>query len=360
MSLNNLPNDCLLACLARVPYADLRNAIPSTSKQLRDAVASAAFRKTRELAGCVEYGVFATPWEEYDRTCYLITESGARRTAPRPPNQELFFITPLQNEVVVTRALSPMRSHAYNAGQNTWREIPPLIRDLGGRNYDKLAFGAEVGSIGSNLVVIGGGMGDSIEPFKKRMDAYDPVQDTWSRLPDLPFHCDAHKIVEADGKLYCLAGYRYGTQHEDRRRTFVYDPTSRTWTNGPRLPYEPWIEPEEAENIWHFRGFEVSSCLCIMGKFSLAPDDIRYLAFVWDPTREAWDDFPVPPVIGSYVGQVDGHIVVSGWQASDDEDHDFNSTRLFVFGPGSRHWTEWDIPAGFRFIGPRYAAVRIG
>ena len=100
--------------------------------------------------------------------------------------------------------------------------------------------------------------------------------------------------------------------------------------------------------------------MCIMGKFSLAPDDIRYLAFVWDPTRETWDDFPVPPVIGSYVGQVDGHIVVSGWQASDDEDHDFNSTRLFVFGPGSRHWTEWDIPAGFRFIGPRYAAVRIG
>ena len=71
-------------------------------------------------------------------------------------------------------------------------------------------------------------------------------------------------------------------------------------------------------------------------------------------------DKTVPPVIGSYVGQVDGHIVVSGWQASDDEDHDFNSTRLFVFGPGSRHWTEWDIPAGFRFIGPRYAAVRIG
>ena len=59
MSLTALPHDCLLACLARVPYADLRNGLPSTCKSLRDAVASSAFRKTREAAGFVEWAVFA-------------------------------------------------------------------------------------------------------------------------------------------------------------------------------------------------------------------------------------------------------------------------------------------------------------
>ena len=32
LALTALPSDCLLACLARVPYADLRNVIPSTCK----------------------------------------------------------------------------------------------------------------------------------------------------------------------------------------------------------------------------------------------------------------------------------------------------------------------------------------
>ena len=59
MALTALPSDCLLACLARVPYADLRNGIPSTCKTLRDAVTSAALRKTREAAGWTEWAVFA-------------------------------------------------------------------------------------------------------------------------------------------------------------------------------------------------------------------------------------------------------------------------------------------------------------
>ena len=84
MALTALPSDCLLACLARVPYVDLRNTIPSTCKSLRDAVTSAALRKTREAAGWTEWAVFAgRPTIRSD--CYIITASGARRTAPRPP-----------------------------------------------------------------------------------------------------------------------------------------------------------------------------------------------------------------------------------------------------------------------------------
>ena len=95
---------------------------------------------------------------------------------------------------------------------------------------------------------------------------------------------------------------------------------------------------------------------------------VRYSAFVWDPTRETWDDFPVPPVMGS-VSQMDGHTVVCGRCRSDQpteqpESRLLGDMRLFVLDAGSRDWVEWDIPdslpAGVGHPSTRYTAVRIG
>ena len=105
-----------------------------------------------------------------------------------------------------------------------------------------------------------------------------------------------------------------------------------------------------------------------MGPFILAPDNIRYSAFVGDPTRETWDDFPVPPVMGS-VSQMDGHTVVCGRCRSDQpteqpESRLLGNMRLFVLNAGSRDWVEWDIPDSLSAtVGhprTRYTAVRIG
>jgi len=99
-----------------------------------------------------------------------------------------------------------------------------------------------------------------------------------------------------------------------------------------------------------------------------APLVDRYSAFVWDPTRETWDDFPVPPVMGS-VSQMDGHTVVCGRCRSDQpteqpESRLLGDMRLFVLDAGSRDWVEWDIPdslpAGVGHPSTRYTAVRIG
>ena len=374
MSLTDLPNDCLLACLARVPYVDLRNVIPSTSKQLRDAVASSAFRKTREAAGCVEYCVFATArgmgWDGFADHCLLITESGVRRTAPSPPNQASYFVERVQNEVITMNCEEPMHAQAYNPSENTWRDIAPLVRDLDGRNYDALEYHASVGCMGGHLVVLGGGVPDeSYEVFQRRMDAYDPAEDTWSRLPDLPFPINdelAQEVVatrfefaEVDGKLYCVGGYRgAGDQEVEARRTFVYDPATRTWTDGPRLPYEPGRNEHGYD---YLSAFERSKRLCIMGNFRLDDGGARLLAFVWDPTRETWDDFPVPPDVPRRmsVTQVDGHVVVHG---HDKSDQGHITWRIFVLRAGSRDWTEWDIPAAVQnaLPWPLFYAVRIG
>ena len=366
MRITDLPDDCLLACLARCPYADLRNAVPSTCKQLRDAVASSAFRKLREASGWVEWGVFATARGASADACFLITESGVRRAAPRPPGQSGYFVERPQNEVIVMSGLEPMRARAYNPSENTWREIAPLVRDLDGRNYDSLDYHASLGCIGGHLVVIGGGApGESYEAFQRRMDAYDPAQDAWSRLLDVPFTSHMNGLVEVDGKLYCFGGYQWhqgtGSQHEDARRTLVYDPATRAWTDGPRLPHEPRVNEYDLKCI---SAFERSKRLCIMGAFSLNDGSARFLAFVWDPTRDTWDEFPVPPVVPEYrgVSQVDGHVFVHSYGSSDQPTELPPGQRIFVLRPGSRDWTEWDIPAAVQntISLPLFYAVRIG
>ena len=376
MRITDLPDDCLLACLARCPYADLRNAVPSTCKQLRDAVASSAFRKLREASGWVEWGVFATARGASADACFLITESGTRRTAPRPPYQSGYYVERPQNEVIVMSGLEPMRARAYNPSENTWRDIAPLVRDLDGRNYDSLDYHASLGCIGGHLVVIGGGDEESLEAFQRRMDAYDPAQDAWSRLPDVPFTSHMNGLVEVDGKLYCFGGYQGhqgpGSQHEDARRTFVYDPATRAWTDGPRLPHELWRNEVGHELV---SAYEVSKRLCITGIFKL--DDVRnqFSAFVWDPARRSWDDFeleiPVPPVFPRYrgVSQVDGHIALMGsislYSHEDPPEIHEGSLRVFVLKEGSRNWTEWALPAVIQNmvqnnVEHAFRAVRIG
>ena len=254
-------------------------------------------------------------------------------------------------------AFETMHAHAYNPSKNTWREIAPLVRDLDGRNYDALEYHATVGCVGGHLVVLGGGVDESYEAFQRRMDAYDPAQDAWSRLPDPPFTSHMNGLAEVGGKLYCFGGYRGPDgENEDARRTFVYDPAARTWTDGPRLPHHPRRDEYGLKNI---SALEVSERLCIMSIFTLDDGSARFLAFVWDPTRETWDEFPAPPVVPTYQGvsQVDGHVVVYGYASSDQpEEH------IFVLRPGSRDWTEWDIPAAVdnEIPLPHFHAVRIG
>ena len=199
----------------------------------------------------------------------------------------------------------------------------------------------------------------------RRMDAYDPAEDTWSRLPDLPFDSQNNRVAEVDGKLYCFAGYA-GTPL-DGRATFVYDPAARTWTLGPRLPGDPYSD---------LQAFEVEKSLCIVGLFGVdgpgsygpgVPREATYSGFIWDRTTETWDDFPAPPIVVTHLSQKDGYIAASGNHSYDigPEIHpSAPGERLFVMSPGSRDWAEWTFPQalGQNFSGwtYRFAAVRIG
>ena len=119
MRITDLPDDCLLACLARCPYADLRNAVPSTCKQLRDAVASSAFRKLRGVwLGGV--GRLRDAGASTD-ACFLITKRARRvQVAPWSTIPISYYVERPGAEVIVISGLEPMRARAtpreYMAG----------------------------------------------------------------------------------------------------------------------------------------------------------------------------------------------------------------------------------------------------
>ena len=342
MALTALPSDCLLACLARVPYADLRNGIPSTCKTLRDAVTSAALRKTREATGWTEWAVFAGRYAV--RTDgFLITASGAHRTAPRPQIRGEFAmrasLSSGQDEVLLMEGEELMRTCAYDPRRNRWREISPLVvvRDE--------AVGA---ALGSSIMVLGG-------TSERSFHVYDSAQDTWSQQPQLPFSCSYPQSIEVAGRLWCYASDAH------LQETFIYDPETRLWTAGPRLPFE--LHDGQGGVHWHTNAFEVHGKFCIMAYFELTPGTVKYSAFVWDPARETWDEapFPVPPVVSFQCSHIDGYLMACGNHPSEQEP-EFNppdTPRLFVLSPGSTEWTEWHLPECVAYA-TRVATVRIG
>ena len=346
MALTALPSDCLLACLARVPYADLRNGIPSTCKTLRDAVTSSAFQKTREAAGWTEWAVVASLF------CtgldgFIITASGAHRTAPRPHICGQFAmrasLSSGQGEVIVMENENrSMRACAYDPRRNRWREIPSLARDL--QNVRAFAVGA---ALGSSIMVLGG-------TSDRSFHVYDSAQDMWSLQPPLPFDSSYPQSIEVAGRLWCYASDAH------LRETFIYDPETRLWTAGPRLPFAIFA----FNGIhWHTNAFEVHGKFCIMAYFELTPGIAEYTAFVWDPARETWDEapFPVPPVVGFQCNHIDGYLIACGHHPSERNiDYDSSGhTRLFVLSPGSTEWAEWRLPDGFAYA-TRIATARVG
>ena len=353
MALTALPSDCLLACLARVPYVDLRNTIPSTCKSLRDAVTSAALRKTREAAGWTEWAVFAgRPTIRSD--CYIITASGARRTVRRShvycEDALRASLSSDQDEVVLMECENgSVRACVFDPRQDSWRYISPLllVQNVGNQFQDDIERAA-VAALGGSIMVLGG-------TSERDFHVYDSAQDTWSRQPPPPFDSCRTQSIEVAGRLWCYAS------EDHLQETFIYDPETRSWTAGPRLPFELYDRGRGVH--WHADAFEVHGKFCIMGYFALTPETVSYAAFVWDPATESWDEapFPVPPVVGFECSHIDDHLIVSGNHLSSWDIHHSSSelSWLYVLSPGSTEWTEWRLPDGVERA-TRIAAIRLG
>ena len=366
---SQLPEDAQLACLARVPWVDLRHGVAATCKEWNKLVDSKAFHKTRAAAGCVEWAVFGNriSGERNNEDCFLVTASSAHRTRPRPvdpPKWALETFT-LGDEVV----LIPMDeicpsgkltnyAHAFNPRWNTWRQLAPLIRADGRMTTDAATWTTSQHA-GGRIFVVGGsraGAGGLDSSF--RVDVYDPAQDAWSQLPDRPTNEGWAAHAEVAGKVYF-----FGAQED----LTVFDLATQTWATGPRLPFVP----DEHEIYSHTTAFERNGRLVVMARFCFGSsvDSIRYAAFVYDPSTETWSEapFPAAPLQAYRCSDIDGTLFAYGSEWPNVRDlHDPNrrfgdeNTRVVMLRPGSKTWVDLPLPAGAKCVGTRIAAVRVG
>jgi N-acetylneuraminic acid mutarotase len=86
--------------------------------------------------------------------------------------------------------------------------------------------------LGGRIVVVGGFLESGAN--SRRVDAYDPVGNTWERLPDLPVSVDHAAAASAHGRLVVVGGY--GPDRRPLRVAFLFDGTR--WRRLPAPPEE--------------------------------------------------------------------------------------------------------------------------
>jgi N-acetylneuraminic acid mutarotase len=82
------------------------------------------------------------------------------------------------------------------------------------------------------IVVVGGFLASGAN--SRRVDAYDPRADSWSRLPDLPVSVDHAAAASWRGRLVIVGGY--GADRAPLRAAFLFD--GRAWRRLPPPPEE--------------------------------------------------------------------------------------------------------------------------
>lgn len=242
--------------------------------------------------------------------------------------------------------------------------------------------GAVVGTItsaaGQPLLISAGGFTPGMKRVLRRVEAYDPATDTWSRLANLPTGFAGMASATLDNKFYII-GIRTlrGGSHLDNLfpRLYVYDPLTNTWSRKADLPalmsygagftangllyalwgscdqctlptpggrhtarflfsYDPatdqWTRRADAK--YRHRG---GGGAMIDGKFYAVTGGFSRVnrLEVYDPATDTWTSRAKPPRAGSRaVAAVDKKLYVFGGVFND-------RTRVDSYDPATNKWT---------------------
>ncbi len=160
--------------------------------------------------------------------------------------------------------LTPDSTGSYVNG--TWSAVPPSA-------FGRLYYPFAVLKDGRFFVAGGEYLSDG-ETNHATAEIYDPVSNTWTRLPDSPLGDigDVPYQVLTDGRI--IMGYRFGSSVE------IFDPASGTWSAGP--------------NIGTSSGTEQTWSLLPAGTVLnwTVPQPQLYL-----PSTNQWVNAAVPPVV---------------------------------------------------------------
>ena len=241
--------------------------------------------------------------------------------------------------------------------------------------------GAVVGTItnaaGKPLLISAGGFTPGMKRVLRRVEAYDPATDTWSRLANLPTGFAGMASATLDNKFYII-GIRTlrGGSHLDNLfpRLYVYDPITNKWSRKADLPqllsqgigfsangllYALWgscddctlpipggrhtarflFSYDPATNKWTRRADAIyrhrgGGGAMIDGKFYAVTGSVSRVnrLEVYDPTTDTWTSRAKPPRAGSSaVADVGKKLFVLGGGFDDP-------TRVDSYDPATNKW----------------------
>jgi len=96
---------------------------------------------------------------------------------------------------------------------------------------------ASAGVVDGKIYVLGGASRLHGTPYTT-VEQYDPESDTWTEMEDMPSRAYFMNSCTVDGKIYLIGGYSSGGRPGDAPLSscYAFDPLQNTWTVLPDMP----------------------------------------------------------------------------------------------------------------------------
>lgn len=171
------------------------------------------------------------------------------------------------------------------------------------------------------IVVVGGFLASGGN--SRRVDAYDPVADTWRRLPDLPVSVDHAAASSWRGRLYVVGGT--GAAREPLREAFVFEGSG--WRRLPR--------PPEARTAAAAAATAAGRLYVVGGKTA---EGLATRTLVLDLRTLRWSTLPGLPTPREHLAAaaLGGHVYVAGGRRAG---YDTNVAAFEVLDPRTGRWS---------------------
>lgn len=181
---------------------------------------------------------------------------------------------------------------------------------------------------GERIYLLGGFMreGDDRTSAPRTVYAYDPAEDEWSDVTELPEGVNHAGLVALDGRLYLVGGYRENT-FEPTDALRILDPQTGEWQDGAPLPTARGaLAVAVVDGRIHAIGGTVA------GRESVGTHE------VYDPADDSWATLAPMPTPRNHHGAavVGGRIHVPAGRVGDE----FRLTVHEVYDPETDSWSE--------------------
>lgn len=197
------------------------------------------------------------------------------------------------------------RSHAGQTQEAGWHAVaalPMRAQEIYGAVHNQ-----QLVTAGGLAVTLG------VPQFNARCYSYQPEQNQWSRLADLPENLHHAALTSSAGQLYQIGGFNGALSHLWRMRSAAYRLSSQGWVRAVDLPKpqaEGVLSTAEDQAIHLVTGQSPHS------QANRSRSDHREVNdhWRWQPGTDKWERAaPIPTARNSASGGwVDGQLVVAG------------------------------------------------